>query len=189
MGVSGVGKTSLIYSFELRCTMINQLSTMGLEEKYGVYSLTDGSIIGCTLLDTNGTERYRCLNEAYFKKADGCLIIYDITNKRSFEEIEKYYIPKLKEKCRKDIVVLLLGNKSDLEDMRKISYEEGSELALKYNFIFKEVSCLENINVVLIFQKIIETSFYEKKKRWNNKDDTITLSSNRTNLNRTTKCC
>ena len=171
------------------CAMTNQLSTMGLEKKHGVYSLTDGSIISATILDTNGTDKYRFLNETFYKKVDGCLIIYDIANRRSFEEIEKYYIPKLKEKCRKDIVVLLLGNKSDLGDKRKISYEEGNELALKYNFIFKEVSCLENRDVFLTFQKIIETTFYEKKKRWNDQDDTITLSSNRTNLNRRSKCC
>ena len=98
------------------------------------------------------------------KKIDGCLIIYDITNRRSFEEIEKYYIPKLKEKCKKDIFILLLGNKNDLGDKRKISYEEGKELALKYNFFFKEVSCLENINVFLTFQKIIEKLFMKRKK-------------------------
>lgn len=105
------------------------------------------------------------------------------------KEIEKYYIPKLKEKCKKDIFILLLGNKTDLEDKRKISYEEGKELALKYNFFFKEVSCLENINVFLTFQKIIEKTFYEKKKRWNNLDDTISLSSHRSRLNKKTYCC
>ena len=76
--------------------MTNQLSTMGLEKKYNTYKLSDGSIIGCTIFDTNGTDRYRFLNETYYKKSDGCLIVYDITNRRSFDEIEKYYIPKLK---------------------------------------------------------------------------------------------
>lgn len=120
--------------------MTNQLSTMGLEKKYGVYSLTDGSIISSTILDTNGTDKYRFLNETFYKKVDGCLIIYDITNRRSFEEIEKYYIPTLNEKCKKkNFVVMLVGNKKDMEDKRKVTFEEGNELASKYNFLFYEV--------------------------------------------------
>ena len=150
-------------------SMTNQLSTMGLEEKYNTYKLSDGSIIGCTILDTNGTDRYRFLNETYYKKIDGCLIIYDITNRRSFDEIERYYIPKLKEKCKKNIATVLLGNKADMEDKRKVSIEEGEDLARKYNFIFKEASCS--------FQTIIENSFFEKRKDNNNQDeDSISLS-------------
>ena len=192
MGISGVGKTSLIYSFDMGCSMINQLSTMGLEEKYNIYKLSDNSIIGCTFFDTNGTERYRFLNETYYKKIDGCLIVYDITNRRSFDEIEKYYIPKLNEKCKKNIVTVLLGNKKDMEDKRKISFEEGNELAKKYNFIFKEASCFEKINVFIAFQTIIENTFFKKRKEFNYQDeDSIDLSIERhINLNkRKFNCC
>ena len=158
-------------------SMTNQLSTMGLEEKYNTYKLSDGSIIGCTILDTNGTDRYRFLNETYYKKNDGCLIIYDITNRRSFDEIERYYIPKLKEKCKKNIATVLLGNKADMEEKRKVSIEEGEDLARKYNFIFKEASCSKNLNVFDAFQTIIENSFFEKRKDNNNQDeDSISLS-------------
>ena len=161
-------------------SMIHQLSTLGLEEKYNTYKLSDGSIIGCTIFDTNGTDRYRFLNETYYKKSDGCLIVYDITNRRSFDEIEKYYIPKLKEKCKKNIVTVLLGNKKDMEDKRKVSIEEGEDLATKYNFIFREASCLENKNVFDVFQTIIENTFYEKRKDNNNQDeDSISLNINR----------
>lgn len=173
-------------------SMTNQLSTMGLEEKYNTYKLSDGSTIGCTIFDTNGTDRYRFLNETYYKKIDGCLIVYDITNRRSFDEIEKYYIPKLKEKCKKNIATVLLGNKKDMEDKRKVSLEEGDDLAKKYNFIFKEASCFENINVFDVFQTIIENTFYEKRKNSNNQDeDSISLSIDRhVKLNRRkTGCC
>lgn len=173
--------------------MTNQLSTMGLEEKYNIYKLSNGSIIGCTIFDTNGTDRYRFLNETYYKKIDGCLIVYDISNRRSFDEIEKYYIPKLKEKCKKNIVTVLLGNKKDMEDKRKISFEEGNELAKKYNFIFKEASCFENINVFDVFQTIIEKTFYDKREDINNNqdEDSISLSIDRhINLNRRKfRCC
>ena len=193
LGVSGVGKTSLIYSFENGYSMINHLSTMGLEEKYNVYRLSDGSTIGCTIFDTNGTERYRYLNEIYYKKVNGCIIVYDITNRRSFDEIEKYYIPTINEKCKKNIPIILIGNKKDMEDKRKISFEEGYNLASKYNFIFYEVSCIECINISNSFQKIIELTYFEKKKYWFNEsdNDSVTLSSKHfSNLNnRRVVCC
>ena len=180
------------YSFDNGCSMINQLSTMGLEEKYNIYRLSDGSTIGCTLIDTNGTERYRFLTESYYKKAEGCLLIYDITNRRSFEELERYYIPKIKEKCNNNLVTILLGNKKDMEDKRKVSYEEANNLALKYNFVFKEASCTENQNVFDIFQNIIELTYFELKKNEESKDnESITLSSHshRRNLNCFKSCC
>lgn len=174
-------------------SMTNHLSTMGLEEKYNTYRLSDGSTIASTIFDTNGTERYRYLNEVYFKKVDGCIIVYDITNRRSFDEIENYYIPKIKEKCKTKIVTILLGNKKDMEDKRKISFEEGNNLAVKYNFIFKEVSCVENINIFDSFQKIIELTYFEKKKNWDNEnnEDSITLSRKCYNglNNRRKGCC
>ena len=172
-------------------SMPKQLSTIGIDQKYDEYQLTDDSIIGCTLIDTNGTDRYRLMNETFYKQADGLIIVYDITNRRSFDEIEKYYIPTLMEKCKRDIAIMLLGNKKDMENKRKVSFEEGSELASKYNFNFCEVSCFENNNVFDNFKKIIEATYYEKRKNWNNDNDSISLNSNRHgNLNRRRfKCC
>ena len=100
-----------------------QLATTGLEYNQNKFMLSDGSIISCSLLDTSGTERFRAINESYFRQADGCVIIYDITNEKSFEELKEYYIPKLKDKCKKNIKTILLGNKSDRENERKLSKE------------------------------------------------------------------
>ena len=60
-----------------------QLATIGIEYSSSKFKLSDGSIINCCIVDTNGTERYRALNENYFRQADGCIIIYDITNEQS----------------------------------------------------------------------------------------------------------
>ena len=135
--------------------MTYQLLTTGLEYNQNRYMLSDGSIIYCTIVDTNGTERFRSLNENYFRQADGCILVYDITNEKSFEEITDYYIPKIKEKCRNNIKTILLGNKIDKENERKISEEEGIQLALENNFNFKETTCTEKSNVSLAFQTII----------------------------------
>ena len=173
-------------------SMIDQLSSIGMEPRYNEFKLSDDSIIGCTIIDTNGADRYRVVVETVYKDTDGILIVYDITNRRSFEEIEKYYIPTLNEKCKKkNFVVMLVGNKKDMEDKRKVTFEEGNELASKYNFLFYEVSGYENINVFESFQKIIESTYYEKRINWNNNDDSISLSSSyHKKLNKTRrKCC
>ena len=173
-------------------SMIDQLSTNGVDVKFNAFLLSDGSEIGCAIYDTNGTDRYKSLNETFYKKADGCLLVYDITNRRSFEQIKDYYIPKIKEKCQKNIFILLLGNKNDMKEKRKVSFEEGNDLALENNYIFKEASCIENENVFESFQNIIENTFNIKKKNWSNDNDTISLISNlHKNLNkeRKTKCC
>ena len=173
-------------------SMIDQLLTTGIDIKSNAFVLGDGSEIGCSIYDTNGTDRYKSLNETFYKKADGCLLVYDITNRRSFDQIKDYYIPKIKEKCHKNIIILLLGNKKDMKEMRKVSWEEGNALALENNYIFKEASCIENENVFDTFQNIIENTFNKKKNNWNNDNDNISLISNRhKNLNkvRKTKCC
>ena len=172
-------------------SMLKQLSTIGIAPKYIKFKLSDDSIIACSIMDTSGADRYRPIVETVYKDTDGILIVYDITNRRSFEEIEKYFIPTLKEKCKKKhFVVMLLGNKKDLEDKRKISFEEGSKLASKYNFLFEEVSCCENINISETFQRIIESTYYEKRKNWNNYDDSISLSSSHhRRLNKRRKQC
>ena len=92
-----------------------QFATTCIEHNQDKYILSDGSIIYCSLLDSSGTERFKSINESYFRKADGCILVYDITNKNSFNEIKNYYIPNIKEKCIKNIKTILLGNKNDTD--------------------------------------------------------------------------
>jgi small GTP-binding protein len=112
-------------------------------------------------MDTAGQERFKAINTQYYRGADCCLLVYDITDKKSFEEIKKYYNQEIKDKCPKHVKVILLGNKTDLENERKISSEEASELALENNYIFMETSCLEDNNVADAFETLIENTYRE----------------------------
>ena len=167
-----------------------QLATIGLGYNPNKYMLSDGSIIDCNILDTNGTERYRALNENYFRQADGCIIVYDITNQRSFDEIKDYYIPKIKDKCKENITTILLANKKDKDNERKISIEQGNQLAFENNFIFKETSCSERTNVSDAFQTIIEKTNLDKKLRQGFDNVTIKINKkNHKNLKKGNKNC
>ena len=167
-----------------------QLATIGIEINPNKYRLSDGSIIECSILDTNGTERYRALNENYFRQADGCIIVYDITNQRSFDEIKEYYIPKLRDKCKENITTILLGNKKDKENERKISIEQGNQLAFENNFLFKETCCSERTNVSDAFQTIIEkTNLQLKIKQTIDSNKSITISRKNHNNSRIRRNC
>ena len=144
--------------------------------------------MGCNFFDTNGTERFRVVNETYYKKVDGCIIVYDITNQKSFDAIESYFIPKIKEKCKLNIPVLILGNKNDMKEMRQISLEQGRQLALKYGFIFQETSSIEFLSASDIFQKIVEITIYFKKKENINSIGSIHIH-NTNNLKLCMTCC
>lgn len=106
------------------------------------------------------------------------MLVYDISKRESFENIKKYYIPQIKEKCKKDIVILLLGNKADKENEREVSIDEGVNLASQEEYEFKETSCLQNMYVADAFEYLVE--------RWNllKEDKPSNLNKNEpTNLN------
>lgn len=135
---------------------MNQLATSGIENIYSQFSLSDGSLISCNFFDAGGSIRFRNTNESFYKKVDGVILVFDLTNPSSFDDIKDYFIPKIKELCKQDIPVLLLGNKKDLEDSREISFEEAYDLAIENNYIYREVSCLENYKLKEIFEDIIQ---------------------------------
>ena len=135
------------------------------------------------MLDTAGQERFNSIFENYYRQADCCLLIYDITSKKSFEKVKNYFIGKIKEKCKKNTKVILLGNKTDLKDERKVSDDDGKDLADENGYIFMESSCKDNYNVSDAFTALVEMtnrepnklnkvgSFAIKKDKHNNVDE------------------
>jgi small GTP-binding protein len=136
--------------------MVNYtVATIGIDDTFYGYRLTDGEVVNVRIMDTCGQERFDAINNSYYKDADCCLLVYDITSKKSFEKI-KYYIKQLKENSKYIKKVILLGNKTDLEEEREISKEEGVQLAQDNGFTFMESSCVDNYNVSDAFTALIE---------------------------------
>ncbi len=139
---------------------------------FSSYKLSDGSLVNVQIMDTAGQERFKSINASYCRKADCCLLVYDISNKNSFEEC-KYYSEQIREKCKKGINTILLGNKTDLEHKRQISPEEGANFALKNNYLFLETSCIKNEKVADAFQTLIEIT---NKSVIENNDNKLNLN-------------
>ena len=167
---------------------MSTLSTIcGGDNFIRAFQLCDGSIINCMIYDTAGQGRFDSINLTYYKKADAILLVYDISEKSSFDKIKNNYAQKIKDYCKKDIPILLLGNKTDKENERKVTQEEGMALALKENYEFKESSCLQNINVAGAFEYLMEKlNFdYHRKLRINseNKSQKESRKKSKKNLN------
>ena len=167
-----------IYSFEFGEQKTEQLSTNGIENIITDFTISNGEQVRCNFYDTNGTNRARPAIEPIYKKADGFLIVYDITNELSFKEIEYYFIPTIEEKCKENIPIIIVGNKTDKNEIRKISVTQGEELALNHHYLYKETSSIDNSNISDIFRIIIENSYLKKKGSINDDNNLIQLNRN-----------
>ena len=146
--------------------------TSGTPNYFNTYQLSDGSLVNVNILDTAGQERFRgSLTSQYYKRADCCLLVYDISNRKSFEELD-YYNGKIKENCNDNIQIILLGNKTDLEDERKVESEEGANYAANNGYLFMETSCLNNTNVADSFETLLELTHRNKITENNKKNNT-----------------
>ena len=140
------------------------MTTLGVDDQFQCVQLSDGSIIKLRVMDTAGQEKFNAINESYYKQADCCLLVYDITSMDSFKSIKNYYIKKIKEKCNNGLKVILLGNKTDLKDKRQVSDDNGKDLAEKNGYMFMESSCKDNYNVSDAFTALVEMTNTDIKK-------------------------
>jgi small GTP-binding protein len=162
------------------------MTTLGIDDQFQCVQLSDGSIIKLRVMDTAGQEKFNAINESYYKQADCCLLVYDITSMDSFKSIKNYYIKKIKEKCNNGLKVILLGNKTDLKDKRQVSDDNGKDLAEENGYMFMESSCKDNYNVSDAFTALVEMTNNEINKRNNNNSISIDKDDNN---NTNSSCC
>ena len=159
IGDTSVGKTNILSKYLKGEFDPKSKSTVGVE--FGVKNFKiENNIVKVQIWETAGEERYRSITNAYYKGAKGSLLIYDITNKKSFENIEKW-ISDLKANTGDNISMILLGNKTDLEEKRVVSTEEGKNKAEFYNITFMETSAFNGNNIQEAFNELI-TDIYKK---------------------------
>ena len=153
IGDTSVGKTNILSKYLTDEFDAKSKATVGVE--FGVKNFKiENNIVKVQIWDTAGEERYRSITNAYYKGAKGSLLVYDITNKKSFENVEKW-ISDLKANADEDISMILLGNKTDLEDKRVVTTEEGKNKAEFYNLTFMETSALNGNNIQEAFNELI----------------------------------
>lgn len=146
VGNSSVGKTSLLKRFCDDCFHPGTSATVGID--YSVKTITvDNSHVALQMWDTAGQERYRSITKQFFRKADGVIVMYDITAEQSFTAV-RHWLTSIKEAASDDITVMLLGNKTDKENERQVQKEVGKRLAKDCRITFFECSACSGHNVL-----------------------------------------
>uniref|UniRef100_A0A4W5LTP1 small monomeric GTPase n=1 Tax=Hucho hucho TaxID=62062 RepID=A0A4W5LTP1_9TELE len=157
IGDSGVGKSNLLSRFTRNEFNLESKSTIGVE--FATRSIhVEGKTVKAQIWDTAGQERYRAITSAYYRGAVGALLVYDIAKHLTYENAERW-LKELQDHADSNIVIMLVGNKSDLRHLRAVPTDEAKALAEKHGLSFLETSALDSSNVELSFQTIL-TAIY-----------------------------
>ncbi|KAJ8363409.1 hypothetical protein SKAU_G00122400 [Synaphobranchus kaupii] len=154
IGNSSVGKTSFLFRYADDSFTSAFVSTVGIDFKVKTVYRNDKRV-KLQIWDTAGQERYRTITTAYYRGAMGFLLMYDITNQDSFNAVQDW-ATQIKTYSWDNAQVILVGNKSDLEDDRLVPSEEGQRLADELGFQFFEASAKDNINVKQVFERLVD---------------------------------
>lgn len=122
----------------------------------------NGKIIKLQIWDTAGPERFRNIISSFYRGTNGIIVFYDITDRYSFEYLN-IWIKEIEENGKKNACKLLVGNKCDLEEKRKVTFQEGKKFANKNEMLFIEASSKENINVEEAFYLLTEEMINKNK--------------------------
>ena len=154
VGDSSVGKSNILLRFSRNIFDSGHQATLGIEfaNKHLIYNNTDYLI---QIWDTAGQENFRSVTRAYYKASAVAMVVYDITKEETFEHIQSW-LKDCKDLAPKTVLLVLVGNKTDLEDQRVISKERGENLAKENNMMFFETSAKSGKGIEEAFQKSIE---------------------------------
>lgn len=162
IGDSGVGKSNLLSRFTRNEFNLESKSTIGVE--FATKSIqTEGKTIKAQIWDTAGQERYRAITSAYYRGAVGALLVYDMSKKVTFENVSRW-LEELRLHAEAGIVVMLVGNKSDLRQYRTVQTEDAVHFAESEGLAFIETSANDGSGVEAAFHNIL-TEIYRLMSR------------------------
>ncbi|KAL6200258.1 PREDICTED: ras-related protein Rab11C [Fragaria vesca subsp. vesca] len=153
IGDSGVGKSNILSRFTRNEFCLESKSTIGVE--FATRTLqVEGKTVKAQIWDTAGQERYRAITSAYYRGAVGALLVYDITKRPTFDNVQRW-LRELRDHADSNIVIMMTGNKSDLNHLRAVSEDDGQALAEREGLSFLETSALGATNIEKAFQTIL----------------------------------
>ncbi|KAF3452679.1 hypothetical protein FNV43_RR03112 [Rhamnella rubrinervis] len=153
IGDSAVGKSQLLARFSRNEFSLDSKATIGVEFQTRTL-LIDHKTIKAQIWDTAGQERYRAVTSAYYRGAVGAMLVYDVTKRQTFDHVTRW-LEELRAHADKNIVIMLVGNKTDLSTLRTVTTEDAKEFAQRENLFFMETSALEAINVEPAFLTVL----------------------------------
>ena len=156
LGDSTVGKTCFLLRYCDKTFQEAHLSTIGLDYRLKSMTLQSGKNIKLQIWDTAGQDRFRAITKNYYKGANGIILIYDVTNRQSYENV-KNWITQIREEANPNVVIYLAGNKVDVSEEEKVvKTEEGKKIAEEFNLPLYETSAKNGVNINRIFEELVE---------------------------------
>ena len=155
LGDSTVGKTCFLLRYVDDSFLDLHMATIGLDYRLKTMILENQQIVKVQLWDTAGQDKFRAITRNYYKGASGIILIFDVTNINSYENIKKWII-EIKEEISDKVSIVLIGNKIDNVNERKITKDQGDKLAGEIGVKFFETSAKEGININEVFDDIVE---------------------------------
>jgi small GTP-binding protein len=153
IGDSGVGKTSVLSRFIRNKFALDCKTTVGVE--FATKTLTiKNKLVKLQVWDTAGQERYRAVTTSYYKGTYGAIIVYDISSSPSFASVPRW-LSELRDKADPACILILIGNKCDMEEHRSVAVTDGRLLAEKENMLFIETSAKDATNIVQAFTQLV----------------------------------
>ena len=157
IGDSSVGKTNIMSKYLKNQFNENSKATVGVEFGSKLFNI-NGHNIKVQIWDTAGQEKYKAITGAYYKGSKGAFVVYDITRKETFDSVDKW-INDLKMSGDPKLIIIIIGNKCDLEEKREILKEQGEEKANSFGCAFLETSALSGDNIEKGFEMMINDIF------------------------------
>ena len=206
IGNSSVGKSSLLYRFVDNSWDENFVPTIGVDfvRIFYIYNLyiqklktleINGKKVKLQIWDTAGQERFKNITASYYRGGHGVLVVYDITDRESFTNLNSWLI-EIEKNANKNVFKLLIGNKSDLEPQRQVQFDEGKAFAESNGMKFIETSAKTDQKVKEAFEtltkEIIKDNLNRNKPLSDDEKHKIKLNSNTTDINKKKKeggCC
>ena len=176
IGNSNVGKSSLFLRFVDEIWKENFVPTIGVDFKIKSIKI-DNKTIKLQIWDTAGQERFKSILSSYYKGANGILLLYDITNVNSFKSLSNWLID-IEKNSSKNVKKILIGNKCDLNELRKIPINKGKEFADTYDMEFIETSAKNNVNINECFNILGKELINNIDLKSNKKDKIFHLKDN-----------
>ena len=191
LGNSDVGKSSLLLRYVDSVWNDAFVPTIGVDFKVKTLTINEKKV-KMQIWDTAGQERFRTVVATYFRGAHGILLLYDVTNKDSFKNLESWLI-EIEKNAKEKVLKILIGNKCDLNDDREITTEEGKAFALRNGMEFMETSAKMNTNVTEAFETLgklmIEFNSKGNQGTQKNNDNKNLKAGSGKNLKTKKGCC
>jgi len=141
IGDSGVGKTCIIFRFTDNAFSSTFISTIGIDFKVKTV-LINGKKIKLQIWDTAGQERFHTITTSYYRQAMGIILVYDVTNEKTFANISNW-LRNIEDHAKEDVEKIIVGNKTDLDNQRRVSTAKGQKMAIEYGLKLIETSAKE----------------------------------------------